>query len=103
VNSRIERSRNNYWIRTSSLYHVSGFRRLGGIGFNYRSREDPRVEVSGEHMACPSSGDRVVDRWTIVTWEGLNTLLTSHASGSHKKEAKRLNNSSHKLVSSEKC
>jgi hypothetical protein len=62
-----------------------------------------RVEVSGEHVARPSGGDRVVDRWTLITWEGVNTLLTSCASGSHKKGALGLNTPSREVVSCEKC
>jgi hypothetical protein len=38
------------------------------------------VEGSGEHTSCPSGGDRVVDRWTLVAWEGVNILLTYRVS-----------------------
>jgi hypothetical protein len=35
--------------------------------------------------------------------KGVNTLLTSHTSGSRKKGAQRLNNSGCEVASSEKC
>jgi hypothetical protein len=75
---------------------------LGRISFDCRSHEELRAKVSGKHMARPSSGDCMVERWTLVTREGVNTLLTSRASGSHKKGAQRLNNSSCEVTSSEK-
>jgi hypothetical protein len=67
ANSQVARSVNNYWIRTSLLYRVSGFQRLGGISLEYRICEGLRAEVSGEHVARPSSEDDVVDKWTLVS------------------------------------
>jgi hypothetical protein len=63
----------------------------------------PRVKVSGEHMVRSSSGDRVVDRWTLVAWKRFNTLLTSRVLGSRKKGAQRFNKPSREVASREKC
>jgi hypothetical protein len=63
-----------------SIHHVSEVRGLEELPFDCRSREVPSAEGSGEHTSHPSGGDRVVDRWTLVTWEGVNILLTYHTS-----------------------
>jgi hypothetical protein len=63
----------------------------------------PRVEVSGEHMVHPSGGDHVVDRWTLITWEGVNTMLTPRSLGSYKKGALGLDTQAHEVASCEKC
>jgi hypothetical protein len=84
------------------LYHVLGFWRLGGITFNCRNCEVSRPKVLGEHVAHPSSGDRMVDRWTLITREGVNTMLNSHSSGSHNKGSQRFNNSTREVSSCEK-
>jgi hypothetical protein len=48
------------------------------------------------------SGDRVVDRWTLVALEEVNTLLTSRALGSRKKGKQRLNKPTSEVARYEK-
>jgi hypothetical protein len=66
-----------------SIHRVSEVRGLEELPFDCRSREVLSAEGSGEHMSRPSGGDHVVDRWTLIAWEGVNILLTYRTSEIH--------------------
>jgi hypothetical protein len=51
-----------------------------------------------EHTEKVEAGDRW---WTHVAWEGVNPLLTYHASGIHKEGARGLNTPTREVVSCE--